>query len=160
MWCQKHTGEMGREWGHSSVDSSKAIISTVQYKGTEGICLCIYVHVLRLTWTLLDTEGSVGVFCPGVVFQLEAGGVVDKWLRALGHACPAVVEVGAGLRTHGVEEQLFRFITLVTLSKTHVLTYLCGAVQQEGLHRCGDTVRTIRSLHTTVLTKQSVSFGP
>lgn len=51
-----------------------------------------------LTWTFLDAEGSVGVFGPGVVLQLEGDGVVDERLWALGHACPAVVEVGTGLQ--------------------------------------------------------------
>ena len=57
----------------------------------------VCVQVVRLTWTLLDTEGSIGVLCPGVVFQLEGGGVVDEWLGALGHTGPTVIEVGAGL---------------------------------------------------------------
>ena len=64
------------------------------------MCVCVCVQVVRLTWTLLDAEGSVGVLSPGVVFQLEGGGVVDKRLGALGHACPTVIEVGAGLQTH------------------------------------------------------------
>lgn len=60
-----------------------------------------------LTWTFLDAEGSVGVFCPGVVLQLEGDGVVDERLRALGHTRPAVVEVGTGLRmkVEGKEKQ-------------------------------------------------------
>lgn len=52
----------------------------------------------RLTWAFLDAEGAVGVLGPGVVFQLEGGGVVDERLRALGHARSAVVEIGAGLQ--------------------------------------------------------------
>lgn len=55
-------------------------------------------HASCLTWTFLDTEGSVGVFGPGVVLQLEGDGVVDERLWALGHTCPAVVEVGTGLQ--------------------------------------------------------------
>lgn len=54
--------------------------------------------LLALTWTLLDAEGAVGVFGPGVVFQLEGDGVVDKRLWALGHTRPAVIEVGTGLQ--------------------------------------------------------------
>ena len=64
------------------------------------VCVCVCVQVVRLTWTLLDAEGSVSVLGPGVVFQLEGGGVVDKRLGALGHACPTVIEVGAGLQIH------------------------------------------------------------
>lgn len=60
---------------------------------------CISCH--RLTGTLLDAEGSVGVLGSGVVLQLEGGGVVDERLRALGHAGAAVVEVGASLQTRG-----------------------------------------------------------
>lgn len=71
----------------------------------------VCVQVVRLTGTLLDAEGSVGVLCPGVVFQLEGGGVVDEWLRALGHTRPTVIEVSAGLQTtqtHArVVEQVF-----------------------------------------------------
>lgn len=52
----------------------------------------------RLTWTFLDTERSVGVLGSGVVLQLERCGVVHKRLGALGHACAAVVEIGASLR--------------------------------------------------------------
>lgn len=51
-----------------------------------------------LTWTFLDTKCAVGVLGSGVVLQLERGGVVHKRLRALGHARPAVVEIGARLR--------------------------------------------------------------
>lgn len=66
------------------------------------MCLhCVCVRRVSFTWAFLDTEGSIGVLCPGIVFQLKGGGVVDKWLRALGHTCPAVIEVGAGLYTHG-----------------------------------------------------------
>lgn len=70
-----------------------------------GVCLCVYVcmfvfvQVVRLTWTLLDAESSIGVLCPRVMLQLEGGRVVDKWLRALGHTCPTVIKVGAGLQT-------------------------------------------------------------
>ena len=64
------------------------------------VLVCVCVQVVRLTWTLLDTEGSIGVLGPGVVFQLEGGGVVDEGLGALGHTCPAVIEAGAGLRPH------------------------------------------------------------
>ena len=52
----------------------------------------------KLTWTLLDAKGPVGVLGPGVVLQLEGRGVVDERLGALGHARAAVVEVGASLR--------------------------------------------------------------
>lgn len=52
----------------------------------------------RLTWTLLDTERSVGVLGSGVVLQLERCGVVHKRLGALGHAGAAVVEIGASLQ--------------------------------------------------------------
>lgn len=52
----------------------------------------------RLTWTLLDTEGSVGVLGSGVVLQLKGCGIVHKRLRALGHTGAAVVEIGASLR--------------------------------------------------------------
>lgn len=54
--------------------------------------------LLSLTWTLLDAEGAVGVFGSGVVFQLEGDRVVDKRLWALGHTCPAVIEVSTGLQ--------------------------------------------------------------
>lgn len=74
------------------------------------------VQVVRLTRTFLNTEGSIGVLRPGIVFQLEGGGVVDKWLGALGHTCPTVIKVGTGLQTdkpraHRVVEQVFRFFT-------------------------------------------------
>lgn len=71
--------------------------------------------MVRPTWTLLDTEGSIGVLCSGVVLQLEGGGVVDKWLGALGHTCPTVIEVGAGLQRHTehtLRVRVFQFITL------------------------------------------------
>lgn len=58
------------------------------------------VQVVGLTWTFFNAEGSVGVLRPGIVLQLEGGGVVDKWLGALGHACPAVIKVGTGLQTN------------------------------------------------------------
>lgn len=61
------------------------------------MCACVCVSG-RLTRTLFDAEGSVGVLCSGIVFQLEGGGVVDKGLGALGHTCPAVIEVGASLQ--------------------------------------------------------------
>lgn len=64
------------------------------------VSVCVCFQVVRLTWTLLDTEGSIGVLRPGVVFQLESCGVVDKWLGALCHTCTTVIEVGAGLQTH------------------------------------------------------------
>lgn len=60
-------------------------------------------RVVGLTWAFLDAEGSVGVFGPGVVLQLEGDGVVDERLRTLGHTGPAVIEVGAGLQ----REKLF-----------------------------------------------------
>ena len=65
------------------------------------LCLEKRMHcqVYFLTRTLLDTEGSIGVFGPGVVLQLEGGGVVHEVLGALGHARPAVIEVGTGLQT-------------------------------------------------------------
>jgi len=87
----------------------------------------------RLTRTLLDTEGSIGVLCSGVVFQLEGGGVVDKGLGALGHTRPTVIEVGAGLQVHThradtVLVQVFRLFTLLKGSfyqMKHSLTYPC-----------------------------------
>lgn len=64
-------------------------------------------HPACLTWTFLNAESSVGVFGPGVVFQLEGDGVVDERLWALGHARPAVVEVGTGLQTKVERKKLF-----------------------------------------------------
>lgn len=61
---------------------------------------------LRLTWTFLDAESSIGVFGPDVVFQLEGDGVVEEWLWTLGHTRPAVIEVGTGLQTK-VEQRIF-----------------------------------------------------
>lgn len=55
-------------------------------------------HTKGLTWTFLDTKCAVGVLGSGVVLQLKRRGVVHKRLRALGHARPAVVEIGARLR--------------------------------------------------------------
>lgn len=57
-----------------------------------------FQHTRGLTWTFLDTKCAVGVLGSGVVLQLERGGVVHKRLRALGHARPAVVEIGARLQ--------------------------------------------------------------
>lgn len=57
----------------------------------------MHVQVVRLTGTFLYTEGSIGIFCPGVVFQLEGGRVVHKWLRALGNTSPTVIKVCTGL---------------------------------------------------------------
>lgn len=51
-----------------------------------------------LTWTFLDAKRAVGVLGSGVVLQLKRRGVVHKRLRALSHARPAVVEIGARLR--------------------------------------------------------------
>lgn len=66
----------------------------------KGACFCANHCVqVGLTWTFLNTESSVGVLGPGVVFQLEGGRVVDKWLGALGHTCPTVIEVGTSLQT-------------------------------------------------------------
>lgn len=56
------------------------------------------VQVVGLTWAFFHAEGSVGVLGPGIVLQLEGGGVVDERLRALCHTSPAVIEVGARLR--------------------------------------------------------------
>lgn len=56
--------------------------------------------MVGLTWTFFNAEGSVGVLRPGIVLQLEGGGVVDKRLGALGHARPAVIKVGTGLQTN------------------------------------------------------------
>lgn len=61
---------------------------------------------LRLTWAFLDAEGSIGVFGPEVVFQLEGDGVVEEGLWTLGHARPAVIEVDTGLQTK-VEQRIF-----------------------------------------------------
>lgn len=41
------------------------------------------------------------------MLQLEGGGVVDEWLRALGHARSAVVEIGAGLQRAHSRSQLW-----------------------------------------------------
>lgn len=60
---------------------------------------CASAQAETLTWTLLDTEGSISVLGPGIVFQLEGSRIVNKWLRALGNTCPTVVEVGTGLQT-------------------------------------------------------------
>lgn len=51
-----------------------------------------------LTWALFDTEGSISVLGCWVLLQLEGVGVVDQRLRALGHTCPAVIEISAGLQ--------------------------------------------------------------
>lgn len=59
----------------------------------------VCIHSLCLTWALFDAEGSICVFGPWVVLQLERGGVVDEGLWALRHTCTAVVEVSAGLDT-------------------------------------------------------------
>lgn len=58
----------------------------------------VFLHLRGLTWAFLDTKGAVRVLGPGVVLQLKRGGVVHKRLGALGHARPAVVEIGARLR--------------------------------------------------------------
>lgn len=88
------------------------------------VCVCP-CGMVRLTWALFDTEGSIGVLCPGVVFQLEGGGVVDKWLGALGHTRTTVIEVGAGLQTykythtsctymaHAGAKQVFKLVILL-----------------------------------------------
>lgn len=55
-------------------------------------------HPSCLTRTFLDAEGSIGVFGPGVVLQLEGNGVVDERLWALGRTRPTVIEVGTGLQ--------------------------------------------------------------
>lgn len=60
----------------------------------------------RLTGTFLHTKGSIGVLGSGVVLQLEGRGVVHKRLRALGHACSAVVEIGASLQKAHKNNQL------------------------------------------------------
>lgn len=57
-----------------------------------------FLHTKGLTWTFLDAKCAVGVLGSGVVLQLKRCGVVHKRLRALGHARPAVVEIGARLR--------------------------------------------------------------
>lgn len=91
------------------------------------MCVCVGVfHVVRLTWTLLDTEGSIGVLRPGIVFQLEGGGVIDKRLGALGHACPTVIEVGAGLQNH--------IQTQSHTHKTHTVVYLGHFTQMKKRH--------------------------
>lgn len=51
-----------------------------------------------LTWAFFHAEGSVGVLGPGIVLQLEGGGVVDERLRALSHTSTTVIEVGARLQ--------------------------------------------------------------
>lgn len=57
-----------------------------------------FLHTKALTWTFLDTKCTVGVLGSGVVLQLKRRGVVHKRLRALGHARPTVIEIGARLR--------------------------------------------------------------
>lgn len=66
-----------------------------------GCCyrrLTVFLHLKGLTWAFLDTKRAVRVLGSGVVLQLKRRWVVHKRLRALGHARPAVVEIGARLR--------------------------------------------------------------
>lgn len=60
--------------------------------------LTVFLHFKGLTWAFLDTKRAVRVLGSGVVLQLKRRWVVHKRLRALGHARPAVVEIGARLR--------------------------------------------------------------
>lgn len=57
-----------------------------------------FLHLKGLTGTFLDTKRAVCVLGSGVVLQLKRCGVVHKRLGALGHAGPAVIEIGARLR--------------------------------------------------------------
>lgn len=75
---------------------------------------------LRLTWTLLDAEGSIGVFGPEVVFQLEGDGVVEEWLWTLGHTRPAVIEVGTGLQTKRWSKESSLKLKLALPLLTHI----------------------------------------
>lgn len=56
------------------------------------------MQAVGLTWTFFHAESSVCVLGPGIVLQLEGGGVVDERLRALSHTSTTVIEVGARLQ--------------------------------------------------------------
>lgn len=64
----------------------------------RSCCLTGFLHLKGLTGTFLDTKRAVRVLGSGVVLQLKRCGVVHKRLGALGHAGPAVIEIGARLQ--------------------------------------------------------------
>ena len=106
-------------------------------------CVCVCVQVGTLTWTLLNTEGSISVLCPSVVLQLEGRRVVNKRLRALSNACPTVVEVSTGLQTHTHKKNIQHFYSNIHFVQMRI-TFSHSCLVALELMRC--TVKRLCNL--------------